>query len=136
MENLKPVPQAEAPGYVNRPFSQEDWSFVSVFCLCIALGVVPANNCLSNYYSSLEPRAGIQGCHLCGLHVPIGFSKFAEEWQCTHSLTSGRQHKNVLTACIHGLEQHSVRVPCLCSHPSFQLGVGECCDHSFSPARA
>lgn len=38
--NLRSVPQAEAPGQVNRPFSQKDWGCVSVCCVCCALGAV------------------------------------------------------------------------------------------------
>jgi len=33
MGNLKPVPQVEAPGKVNRSFSQEVWGSVLVCCL-------------------------------------------------------------------------------------------------------
>lgn len=38
--NLKPVPEMEAPGWVNRHFSQEDWLCVSVCCRCSVLRVV------------------------------------------------------------------------------------------------
>ena len=37
--HLKPIPQGEALGQVNQPFSQEDWESVSVCCLRRAMGM-------------------------------------------------------------------------------------------------
>lgn len=37
---LKSVPQVEAPGKINVPFSQADWKCVSVCRLCNILGVI------------------------------------------------------------------------------------------------
>lgn len=54
---LKPVLQAKASGKLNRPFSPEDYGYVSVYCLCSALW----GDCL--------PRT-VSDCH-----SPIGFRK-------------------------------------------------------------
>lgn len=53
--DLKPVPQAEALGQVNMPYSQEDCGCVSVCCLCRVLGW-PATKCLSDCFSSVGSR--------------------------------------------------------------------------------
>lgn len=53
--NLKPATQAEAPRQVNRPLSQKDWEYVSVCCLCSALGSsVPRT--VSPVYKSVGPK--------------------------------------------------------------------------------
>ena len=54
--NLAPAPKAEDLGLASRPPSQNACGGLSVCCLCSALGVVVAKDCLSNCYCPMGPR--------------------------------------------------------------------------------
>lgn len=85
--NVKLVPQAVSPGYVNRYFSQEDWECVSVGHLCKDLGVGLCQKCLSGCYCPLELKNASplghqgqanKGHMLAGLHMLAGFNRLLE----------------------------------------------------------
>lgn len=143
MLNLNPVPQVEALGQLNRPFSQEAWGCVLFCCPCSALGFWLAKYYLYDYYSPMELRhtscLGHQGqerkgCPLCGLCVFAGFSWAVGEGRVCNTLDlfekAGRK-RTMLTRpgrqCS-GESALSVQVP-----TGFRLEVGEGQDHLLSP---
>lgn len=57
------VPQVEAQGQLNGPFSCTDWGYVSVCCLCSGVCVVPTWNFLSDCYHHRGPRSSSPSGH-------------------------------------------------------------------------
>lgn len=86
--NLKPSPQAKAPGQINRPFFLGRLGACQSTICALPWGWQSAMNYLSNCFSPMQPRIGstpfhqdqvIKGYPQCGLSALSGFSDAAGE---------------------------------------------------------
>ena len=82
MVNIKPALKAEAPGQLNRPFSQEDQTCASVCCLFCSLRPIACQELSVQLFQSLgghkcrtpgHQSQTLKGQPLCGLSIPVGF---------------------------------------------------------------
>lgn len=60
MLNQNPAPKVEAPGHASRPFSQKEWGYNSVSCLCCDWGVVASQELSLIVTTHETPVPGMQ----------------------------------------------------------------------------
>lgn len=72
MVGLKPAPQAEASGKVNRPFSQKDLWWVSVCRLGSVLGLVACQELFLQLFQTHGALNTIHWCYVLSTHPLSG----------------------------------------------------------------
>ena len=154
--NLRPVPEGEAPGFANRPFSQENWDCFSLLSVqCPVCGGLPRTvfPIITVPWSSRTPASLKTRARKSSRVLIVDWASLLALTRQLESLASRAcslasekaVSKNDLNVCAHRFQQYNKRVPCLSSCPPFRLGVREwfyagsgwvLTDHTLSPNQA